>query len=388
MEKLHYVSIRSYHNEPALELGRRLAEIAPGDLETSFFVSTGSEAVETAVQLVKSYHRQRGNTGKEKFLYRKTGFHGVSLVGASANSSPDYRDWSHPLAPGFFEVPACYVYRRPADRTPEQWGEECAQALEDEIIRQGPDTIAGFMGESIPAALVLPPPPGYLQRIRAICDQYDILWIDDEVFIGLGRTGAYFGSEHYDVVPDVVTVSKGLTGGYIPLGAAIARRPVVDTLIGDGGSGQAKVQGHTYTGHTAACAGALAVLDALENEKLLDNVKRLGDRMQDSFGELAAEHPNVGDVRGKGFLVGIELVKDKETKEPFALGAGIGRKVVQAAAEKGLLCRSARDVVPTTADFLAGDTILLFPAFVANDDEVDRMIDITRESIKEVCAQV
>jgi adenosylmethionine-8-amino-7-oxononanoate aminotransferase len=385
LSRLHYASTRTFLNEPAIELARRIAEVAPGDLTTSFFTSSGSEAVETAAQIIKAYHKQKGQPGKSKVIYRTTGFHGVSLIAASASASPDYRDWFQPLVPGFIEVPTCYTYRRPEGQTVEEYADACAQAIEDEIIRQGPETVGALWAESIPAGLILPPPASYLQRLRAICDEYDIVWLDDEVFIGFGRTGRYFGSEHYDVVPDIATASKGITGGYVPLGAAIVSQRLMDVIFGDGAAGQAKVHGHTYSGHAGACAAGIAVMDILAREKLVDNVARLGDKMLDAFRKFGADHPNVGDVRGKGFLIAIELVEDKETKKPFAAEAGIGRGVVAAAMKENFLLRSARDVVAQSGGFEIGDIITLFPSFVATDADVDGMIEITKRAITASC---
>lgn len=385
MKKLHYVSLRSFLNEPAAELARRIAEVAPGDLTTSFFTSSGSEAVETAAQIIKAYHKQKGNGTKTKVIYRTSNFHGVSLIAASASSSPDYREWFEPLIPGFFEVPPCYPYRRPASLTEDEYGLACAQALEDEILKQGPETVAAVFAESIPAGLILPPPRIYLERLRQICDTYDVLWLDDEVFIGFGRTGTYFGCEHYGVSPDIATASKGITAGYIPMGAAIVSRRVMEVLWADGSVGQAKVHGHTYSGHAAASAAGIAVLDALEREKIIENVAILGEQAIDALRAFGADHPHVGDVRGRGFLIGIEIVKDKATREPFPAGDGIGRKVVAAARKRGFLCRSARDVVSQGGGLEIGDIITLFPAFVANQAEIEQMIAITQESIIEAC---
>lgn len=373
---MQWVSLRTFLNEPSIALGRRLAEVAPGDLTTSFFVCDGSEAVESAVQLTRSYHRQRGNPDKVKFLYRKTGYHGTTLVGASASSSAEFRTWFSPLAPGFVELEACYAYRRPEGMTEEEYGEACAQAIEDEIVRQGPHTVAGILAEAIPAALVLTPPPNYLRRLREICDKYDVLWIDDEVFIGVGRTGAYFGCEHYDVVPDVVTVSKGVTGGYIPLGAAIASQRVMDVLYGNGGADQAKVSGHTYSAHPVACAAGLAVLDAIRDEKLIENVAEQGEWLLDQLRRWSETNPHVGDVRGKGFLIGVELVKDKATREPFDPALGIGGKVVKAGMRNHFMCRAT------------GDVITLFPALVAGRGDVEKFLDGVIKAIEEALGEL
>jgi putrescine aminotransferase len=369
---LQWVSLRTFLNEPSIALAKRLAEVSPGDLTMSFFVSSGSEAVESATQLARSYHRQRGNPDKHKFIYRKTGYHGTTLVGASASSSSEFRTWFAPLAPGFVEVDACYPYRRPEGMDAEAYGQQCAQEIEDAILREGPDTVAGILAEAIPAALVLVPPPGYLERLREICDKYELLWIDDEVFIGVGRTGTYFGFEHFGVQPDIITSSKGITGGYIPLGAAIASQRVADVVLGDEGGEQAKVSGHTYSAHPTACAAGLAVLDAIENENLIENAAVQGEWMLEQFRAFGEANDHVGDVRGKGFLIGIELVADKATREPFAPELKVGGRIVQAAMDNGFMVRAS------------GDVITLFPAIVATRPECEAMVEQTIKAITQV----
>jgi adenosylmethionine-8-amino-7-oxononanoate aminotransferase len=373
---LQWASLRTFLNEPSIDLARRISEITNGDFTMSFFVGSGSEAVESATQLVRSYHRNRGNPEKNKFIYRKTGYHGTTLVGASASSSSEFRTWFAPLAPGFVEVDACYPYRRPDGMDLEEYGEQCAQQIEDTILREGPDTVAGILAEAIPAALVLVPPANYLERLREICDKYDILWIDDEVFIGVGRTGAYFGYEHYGVKPDVITTSKGITGGYVPLGAAIASPKVVDVLVGDGGAGQAKVSGHTYSAHPTASAAGLAVLKAIEEENLVENAAIQGEWMIEQFKAWGADQPHVGEVRGKGFLIGIELVADKETRQAFAPELKVGGRVTQKAMDNGFMCRAS------------GDIVTLFPALVATRPDVEAMVEQTIRAITEVLSEL
>lgn len=372
MVNLHWVSLRTFVNEPSVELARRIAGLTDSGLQTSFFVSSGSEAVESATQLAKSYHRARGNQDKNRFLYRKTGYHGTTLIGASASDNAEFRTWFAPLAPGFIELEACYPYRRPAGMTEEEYGDAAADAIEATILAEGPDTIAGILAESIPAALVLVPPANYLRRLREICDRYDILWIDDEVFIGFGRTGTYFGFEHFGVIPDIVTASKGITGGYIPLGAAVATSRVMETIYGDFGSTQAKVSGHTYAAHPAASAAGLAVLDAIEKEDLLNSTAEVGGWMIEEFRRIYDGHPHVGDVRGKGFLIGIELVQDASTKEPFAPGLGVGRKVMDRAMQNYFMLRAT------------GDVVTLFPALVTTRADAEEMVAATCRAIDEV----
>ncbi len=376
MTRLHWVSLRTFINEPSIELGRRLAGLTDAGLQTSFFVSSGSEAVETATQLAKSYHRARGNPSKSTFLYRKTGYHGTTLVGASASDNTEFRTWFAPLAPGFVEIDACYPYRRPDGMSEEEYGDACADALEATILEVGPENIAGILAEAIPAALVLVPPANYLHRLREICDRYDILWVDDEVFIGVGRTGRWFGFQHFGVSPDIVTSSKGITGGYVPLGAAIASSRVMDTVFGDQAGGQAKVAGHTYAAHPTACAAGLAVLDAIEKEDLVGNAERVGEWMIAEFSRIYAGHPNVGDVRGKGLLIGIELVQDASTRAPFARDLVVGRKVMDRAMQNHFMLRAS------------GDVITLFPALVTTSAEAAAMVTATCRAIDEVLGEL
>lgn len=373
---LQWVSLRTFINEPSIRLAQRIAEVTPGDLTTSFFVSSGSEAVESATQLARSYHRQRGNPEKFKFIYRKTGYHGTTLVGASASSSTEFRTWFAPLAPGFIEVDACYPYRRPEGVDIETYGEQCAQQIEATIVREGPETVAGILAESIPAALVLVPPANYLERLREICDRYDVLWIDDEVFIGGGRTGAYFGCEHYGLVPDIITASKGITGGYVPLGAAVATQRIMDVLLGEGGADQAKVSGHTYSAHPTACAAGLAVFDAIEREGLVENARVQGEWMLEQFRAFGEGSPHVGDVRGKGLLIGIELVADKQTRIAFAPELKVGGRVVNAAMNNLFMCRAT------------GDVVTLFPALTTSRSEAEAMVQQTVRAIEEVLVDV
>ena len=373
---MQWVSLRTFINEPSITLAKKIAEISPGDLSTSFFVCDGSEAVESAVQLVRSYHRQRGNPDKNKFLFRKTSYHGTTLVGASSSSNAEFRTWFSPLAPGFVQLDACYTYRRPEGMSKDEYGLHMADQIEEEILRQGPDTMAGILAEAIPAALVLTPPKNYLLRMRELCDKYDMLWIDDEVFTGIGRTGAYFACEHYGVLPDVVTVSKGITGGYIPLGAAIATERVMKVLIGDGGAGQAKVSGHTYSAHPVGSAAGLAVINAIQKEGLIENVRREGEWLLGKLREWSKDKAYVGDVRGKGFLIGIELVKDKKTREAFPSELGLGSKIVNAGMKNHFMLRATADV------------ITLFPALVAQHADVEKMYEGVTRAIEEVCNEL
>ena len=372
MTTLHWVSLRTFISEPAVELARRIAGLTDADLQTSFFVSSGSEAVESATQLVKSYHRARGNPDKNRFLYRKTGYHGTSLIGASASDNAEFRTWFAPLAPGFIELDACNPYHRPVGMTEEEYGEVAADAIEATILAEGPETIAGILAEAIPAALVLVPPANYLRRLRQLCDRYDILWIDDEVFTGFGRTGRYFGFEHFDVRPDVITVSKGITGGYVPLGAAIATSRVMETIFGDHGATQAKVSGHTYAAHPTASAAGLAVLDAIEREDLIASTARIGEWMIEEFRRCYADNPYVGDVRGKGFLIGLELVQDATSRRPFPADLAVGKRVMERAMKNFFMLRAT------------GDVITLFPALVTTQQDAEEMVSATRRAIDEV----
>jgi adenosylmethionine-8-amino-7-oxononanoate aminotransferase len=382
MSRLHWVSVQEFLTEPAIELANRLYELSSGAMARTYFVSSGSEAVETAVQMVRAYHRQNDNKGKSKILFRKGSFHGSGLIGASAQSRPMFRDWFQPLATDFIEVPTFYRYRCGCGGQCTNCEHAAADAIEESILREGPETVGALLAEPVPSALVLVPGREYLQRVRAICDKYEILWIGDEVFTGMGRTGEYFAFSHFDVTPDIITLSKGLTGGYLPLAAVGASADLVDVLMGTrDGLSQAQINGHTYSAHATCCAAAIAVLNAIASEGILDASSLIFDEARRELNAFATGNDHVGDVRCLGGLFGIELVRDKATKEPFPEAAHVGTHVANFARANGLLVRGNR-----LQELAHGDVVVLSPPLVTSRDDMRTMVSILTAAIETLSA--
>jgi putrescine aminotransferase len=334
VRRLEYGSLANgFSNLPAAELATRLAAMAPTDLGVCFFGSNGADATEAAIKMARHFHRLQGATGRYKILAREGSYHGLSMGALSATALTAVRTPYEPLVPGFGHVAQPYVYRY--DGTPEECGEHAADDLERRIRFEGPETVAAFIAEpvALPQAVKVPP-PNYWPRIREICDRYGVLLIVDEVLCGFGRTGRLFGSEHWQLRPDILTVAKGLTSGYVPLSAAIASRRIADAFWGD--ASVAFQHGYTYQGHPVACAAAMANLDILEREQLTERADRMGERLLDGLRGLE-EHPYVGNVSGIGLFTSVELVADRKTKAPVA--PEVGSHVAARMADLGVLGR-------------------------------------------------
>jgi len=315
-EKLSFFPLWSYANEPAAELAGRLAALAPGDLNRVFFTNSGSEAVESAWKLAKQYFKTQGKPGKHKAISRTTAYHGTTHGALSITGIPELKQDFEPLVPSTFRVPNTNIYRAEAHGDdPVAFGQWAANQIERVILEEGPDTVAVVFLEPVQnAGGCFPPPPGYFQRVREICDEYDVLLVSDEVICAFGRLGTYFGAERYGYVPDMITCAKGLTSGYSPMGALIAS----DKLYAPFADGS-NVFGHGYTfgGHPVSAAVALANLDIFEREGLNAHVQANEAAFRATLEKLL-DLPIVGDVRGAGYFYGIELVKDKATKETFS----------------------------------------------------------------------
>jgi adenosylmethionine-8-amino-7-oxononanoate aminotransferase len=309
-KELGFFTNWSYAHPRAIELAARIADLAPGDLNRVFFTSGGSEAVETALKLSRQYHRLTGKPNKYKILARDIAYHGTSLGALMATQIPELKDPFEPLTPGGVTVPNTNMYRVPEGTT----GEDLANAVAETIEREGPDTVAAVIMEPVQnAGGCFPPPEGYFQRIREICDRYDVILISDEVICSWGRLGEYFGSQRLGYQPDIITTAKGMTSAYAPMGAAI----ISDRLFEPFQHGDASfIHGFTFGGHPVSAAMAMANLDAFEREGILDNVRQNEGPFREML-ESLRDLPIVGDVRGVGFFQAIELVKDKETKETF-----------------------------------------------------------------------
>jgi adenosylmethionine-8-amino-7-oxononanoate aminotransferase len=313
--ELAYFPLWSYAHPNAIELAERLAHLAPGDLNRVFFTTSGSEAVESAFKLARNYFKLVGEHSRYKVISRSIAYHGTSMGALSITGLADIKPPFEPLVPGSVRVPNTNFFRAPEyGDSLERFGQWAADEIERAILREGPSTVAAVYLEPVQnSGGCFPPPPGYFQRVREICDRHGVLLVSDEVICAFGRLGHYFGAERYGYQPDVITFAKGLTSGYSPLGGML----VSDRLVKPFTAGSATfLHGITFAGHPVSTAVALATLDIFEKDKILDNV-RMHEAMFRSTLERLHDLPIVGDVRGDGYFYGIELVKDKTTKTTF-----------------------------------------------------------------------
>jgi adenosylmethionine-8-amino-7-oxononanoate aminotransferase len=380
LDRLAYAHTSFFTNEPQERLAADLADrFGPRDSRV-YFLSGGSEANETALKLVRQYWVAHGQAGKGIIISRNQSYHGNTLGALSLSGNPQRRELYGPLLKNWPKTEPCYEYRhRQRDESREGYALRSADSLEQLITEHGAENIAAFFAETVVGATLgaVPAVPGYFRRIREICDQHDILLVLDEVMSGSGRTGSYFAFEQEGVVPDIVTIAKGLAGGYQPLGAAIVRGFVHDRIVDASG---AFSHGHTYVGHATACAAGLAVSDIVRREGLVEKVAASGPGLQSAFREALADHPHVGDIRGRGYFVGIELVQNRETKEPPAADVGLPETIRRIAMEKGLLCYPSGG----TADGRDGAHILLAPPYICSDSNIDELVSKIKDTLDEV----
>ena len=370
--KLAYFPVWSYAHPAALELADRLAALAPGDLNRVFFCSGGSEAVETAWKMAKQYFKLIGKPTKHKVISRATAYHGTTQGALSITGVPAFKTAFEPLVPGSIRVPNTNFYRaaEPHAADEKQFGLMAADRVEEAILAEGPDTVAAVFVEPVQnAGGCIPPPPGYFDRLREICDQYDVLLVSDEVICAYGRLGTMFGSDKFGYVPDIITSAKGLTSGYSPLGATI----VSDRVFEPFGQGDVVfAHGYTFGGHPVSCAVALANLDLFEREDLLGNVRTHEHALRQSL-EGLRDIPIVGDVRGDGYFWALELVRDQATKERFTPAEGtalLKGYVAGALWDRGLYCRT---------DDRGDPVIQLAPPLICGPAEFDETTGILRD---------
>ena len=361
-EVLNFTYRFSFRNRPMLELAERIARIAPGDLEWSFFNSSGSEANESAMHLAVLYWELCGKPAKLDFLSRVTSYHG-STLGALSLSGSRWRAPFEPLLHKYAAVPNSLT------------AEEGAAELEAAILSRGADHIAAFILEPVTgssgAAVELP--PGYLQAVRDVCDRYDVLLIADEIITAFGRTGSWFAVEHDGALPDIVTFGKGIGGGVIPLSGMVATRTVRE-VVGSSPSGFS--YGHTFSGYPLGCAVGCAVIDTIEDEGLVDGAAAKGERIRAELERMASAHPMMAALRGRGLLQGIEL-RNPATGERFAVSERISGRVARAARERGLMIYSC----PTPILNRHMDAVMLAPPLIISDAEIDEMLEKLEASI-------
>lgn len=337
---LSYASSSRAVTLPAVQLATLLSELTPGDLSTVLFCSSGSEAVESAIKITRQYHALRGEQTRYKVIARRGSYHGATYGAMSVSGAPQSVDpYFSPLLPGALTVSAPYCYRCDYRKTYPDCEVYCADAIEDLIRYENPQSVAAVIAEPISAACgVAVPPPEYLPRLREICDRYGVLLILDEIITGFGRTGKMFAAEHWDVVPDIMTVAKGLSSGYAPIGATICRRSIAEQFD----SQNRKPLAHllTFGGHAVACAAALTNLQILQQENLVENAAQQGHFLLAQLRQLATRHPVVGDVRGLGLLCALELVSNRERQTPFAADGPETTHLLEILAELGVLTRA------------------------------------------------
>jgi adenosylmethionine-8-amino-7-oxononanoate aminotransferase len=372
MARLSYAHTSFFTTEPAEALARTLIDLAPQGFEAGrvVFAGSGSEAMEIALKLARQYHVERGEESRRRFVARRLSYHGNTLGALSISGNLQRRKVYEPLLTETAFISPCHPYRFKADEEDEQeYGLRVANELEDAILRLGPETVAAFIAEPVVGTTLgcVPAVPGYFRRVREICSRYGVLFIADEVMCGIGRTGTLFAVEAEDVCPDIVTVSKGLGGGYQPIAATLAAGHVVSALL----SGSGKLaNGHTYMGHTLACAASLAVLQTIQREALLDRVRQRGDELKDALHRTFGGDAHVGDIRGRGLFQAIEIVQNRETKTPFPRHAQIAEKLKSAALHAGLICYPCTG----SADGVTGDHVLLAPPYIVEKNELDEIV--------------
>ncbi|MBX2825467.1 MAG: aspartate aminotransferase family protein [Gammaproteobacteria bacterium] len=358
-ELAYYSAFRGTSTAPAIELSAMLAEwFEPDGMVRSFFTSGGSDSIETALRLARQYHKQTGERDRTKFISIKKGYHGTHFGGASVNGNANFRRNYEPLMPGCFQIPAPYTYRNPFNETdPAKLAAFCAQALEDEIQFQGPDTVAAFIMEPVlGAGGVIPPHESFMPKVREICDRYGILLIADEVITAFGRTGAWTGSRLWNVKPDMMAVAKAITNGYFPFGATMISEKVANVFESNTDSFGMIGHGYTYSAHPVGAAAALACVPAITEARVNDNAAARGTELLTAAEALKEKYALVGDVRGKGLMVALEMVSDRESKTPAdkATIATFHDKVYEA----GVMVR------------VSGPNIILSPPLVITSDDV------------------
>jgi adenosylmethionine-8-amino-7-oxononanoate aminotransferase len=370
METLAYCSSYAGSAHPrAIELAEKLASMVYPSIQRFFFTSGGGEATDTSIKTARYYWRSRGKPGKTKVISREWAYHGATLAAMSATGIRSYWPMFEPRVPGFVHIPSPYPYRyaAPAGSSP---GIAAADELERAILREGPDTVALFLAEPVQGAGgVIVPPDDYFPRVREICDRHDVLLAADEVITGFGRTGKMFALEHWGVEPDIVQFAKAVTSGYFPLGGVGVTDDIAAAI--DEGP-EVWMHSYTYSAHPVGCAVALRNIRIIEEEGLVEQAAAKGADLLARLAAALADHPHVGDVRGKGLMAAVELVRDRATKEEFPAGEKVGARVLGAARERGLYTR------------LRGDVICLAPPFIATKDEIERLVEILAASVEAV----
>jgi adenosylmethionine-8-amino-7-oxononanoate aminotransferase len=364
-ELAFYNVFRGTTHPRAIELAERLVELMrPDGVEAVFFSNGGSDAVESALKLARQYWKIRGQADRTKFISLRQGYHGVHFGGMSVNGNSNFRRAYEPLLPGCFHVDTPWVYRNPYTEDPARLAQICAEQLEREIVFQGPDTVAAFIAEPVQGAGgVIVPPASYWPLVRKVCAKHGVLLIADEVVTGFGRTGHMFGTRLWGVNADMWCLAKGISSGYVPLGATAISGKVAEVFANSDAALGAISHGYTYSGHPVAAAAALATLELLEQHDVLGNVQRQGEYLMMRLQALGKRSRLIGDVRGVGLMVCLELVADKTSKAAFGRGAKEVTAVAREAYKRGAMIRSS------------GPNIILSPALTIEREQIDVLCD-------------
>lgn len=372
MRDIAYVNATMFTNRAAEELAAELALILPGTLKYSYFLCSGSEAIEASVKLARQFWYERGATSKWKIISRVPSYHGNTLTALSLSGREHYRAPYEPLLTDFPRIPAPDPYRHPGC-------EACTgEVLEKEILKQGPEQVAAFLAEPVisSSAGAVVPTREYYHRVLEVCRKYDVLFIADEVLTGMGRTGAWFSFEHFDVVPDILAVGKGLSGGAAPLSAMIAKREIVEQIASGSGSFN---HAQTYSHTPVICAAGLANLRYLKRHRLVERCRELESVFFKKLSRLR-DYEVVGDIRGRGLLAGIEFVKDRATREPFPRSEKFAERLAAKAFEKGLILWPNVGHV----DGINGDLIMVAPPFIITEEQLTELVALFESSLQEI----
>ncbi|WP_223478984.1 aspartate aminotransferase family protein [Oricola indica] len=379
VDRIAFAHTGFFTSEPAEDLADLLVQHAPEGIDRVYLVSGGSEAVEAAIKLARQYFLEIGQN-RYRVIARRQSYHGNTLGALAAGGNEWRRRQFAPMLVETSHISPCYEYRGREDgESAFDYGQRVANELEAEIERLGPESVLAFIAEPVVGATAgaVPPVEGYFKRIREICDRYGILLILDEVMCGMGRTGTLFACEQEGIAPDIVTIAKGLGAGYQPIGAMLCTAKIYDAIAAGSGFFQ---HGHTYMGHPVATSASRAVIKAILGRDLLSKVRDQGTRLTSELHNAFGQHPNVGDIRGRGLFLGLEFVEDRETKAPFDPKRGIAKALKKHAFEAGLICYP----MSGTIDGAKGDHVLLAPPFIIEDAQIDEVVGKLDTAIRAV----
>ncbi|MEC9154155.1 MAG: aspartate aminotransferase family protein, partial [Pseudomonadota bacterium] len=384
VDKLAFTHTGFFTSQVMEDLANKMIASAPDGFASVYFVSGGSEAMEAALKLARQYAVEKGEPERRQFITRRQSYHGNTLGALSAGGNMWRREMFEPILLETQMIAPCYAYREQQDEETEtEYGLRVANELEAKLLELGPETVMAFLAEPVVGATAgaVPAVPGYFKRVREICDQYGVLLIFDEVMCGMGRTGTLYACEQEGVTPDILICAKGLGAGYQPIGAVLATEKVYGMIRDGSGSFQ---HGHTYMGHPVACAAALAVQTAIEEDGLLANVRAMGARLHEALQDRFGNHHHVGDIRGRGLFRALELVSDRASKIPFDPALKLHAKVKAEAMARGMMCYP----MGGTIDGQYGDHVLLAPPFIIDESHVSDITNRLGEAVDAAIASV